>query len=46
MGGIDGNPHVREALRDFVRESNRGRKVWFVSSEAQLDARLSRRAVA
>jgi hypothetical protein len=27
------------ALRDFVRESNRGRQVWFVADEAELAAR-------
>lgn len=29
------------ALRDFVRESNRGRHVWFVADEADLERRLS-----
>ncbi|KJK40481.1 hypothetical protein UK23_40305 [Lentzea aerocolonigenes] len=29
------------ALRDFVYESNRGRQLWFVANEAELDARLS-----
>jgi hypothetical protein len=28
------------ALRDFVRESNRGRQVWFVEDEAELRRRL------
>jgi hypothetical protein len=27
-------------LRDFVRESNRGRSVWFVADLAELEARL------
>ena len=29
------------ALRDFVREANRGRQVWFVADEAELAARLA-----
>lgn len=29
------------ALRDFVRESNRGRHVWFVADMAELEASLS-----
>jgi hypothetical protein len=29
------------ALRDFVRESNRGRHVWFVADLAELEARLA-----
>lgn len=28
------------ALRDFVRESNRGRHVWFVADFAELDSKL------
>lgn len=30
------------ALRDFVRESNRGRHVWFVADLAELEAKLAR----
>jgi hypothetical protein len=30
------------ALRDFVRESNRGRSIWFVADLAELEGRLSR----
>jgi hypothetical protein len=30
------------ALRDFVRESNRGRHVWFVADMAELEAKLAR----
>ncbi|GAB2836783.1 hypothetical protein GCM10027200_40680 [Lentzea nigeriaca] len=39
----DISAHVAEstALRDFVHESNKGRQLWFVSDEAELDARLS-----
>lgn len=29
------------ALRDFVREANAGRQVWFLDSEADLAARLA-----
>jgi hypothetical protein len=29
------------ALRDFVRESNRGRQVWFVADAAELERRLA-----
>lgn len=32
------------ALRDFVRESNRGRHVWFVDDLAALEARLAAEA--
>ena len=31
------------ALRDFVRESNRGRHVWFVTDMVELEVRLSAR---
>jgi len=30
-----------DAFRDFVRESNRGRHIWFVDDEAALAARLA-----
>ena len=38
----DISAHVAEstALRDLVRESNRGNHVWFVNDLAELDARL------
>ena len=38
----DVSDHVEEstALRDFVRESNRGGQLWFVADEAELAARL------
>ena len=35
-----------DALRDFIRESNRGRHVWFVADLAELAARLEARALA
>lgn len=31
-----------DALRDFVRESNRGRHVWFLADAAEVAARLGR----
>ena len=34
------------ALQDFMRESNRGRQVWFVADDAELDARLAATAAA
>jgi hypothetical protein len=40
VGDIEAYLSVSAALRDFVRESNRGRHVWFVADEAELDARL------
>jgi hypothetical protein len=33
---IDGS----DAFRDFVREANRGRQIWFVASLAELEQRL------
>ena len=30
-----------DALRDFVRESNRGRQIWFVADETDFARRLS-----
>ena len=30
------------ALRDFVRESNRGRHVWFVADRMELERRLAK----
>ncbi|MBB6171639.1 hypothetical protein HNR23_001699 [Nocardiopsis mwathae] len=40
----DVSPHVADspALRDFVREANRGRQVWFVETQEELDERLHR----
>jgi len=34
------------ALQDLIRESNRGRQVWFVADLAALDARLAAEATA
>jgi Domain of unknown function (DUF4180) len=40
VGDIAGHVEASTALRDFVYESNRGRQLWFVADEAELDARL------
>jgi hypothetical protein len=41
VGDIRAYLGVSEALCDFVGESNRGRHLWFVADEAELEARLS-----
>lgn len=41
VGDITAQVEVSTALRDFVYESNKGRQLWFVADEAELDARLS-----
>ncbi len=41
VGDISDQLEQSSALRDFVRESNRGRHVWFVADEADLARRLS-----
>ena len=33
-----------DALRDYIREANRGRHVWFVADMAELEARLAAQA--
>ncbi|MGW6928508.1 DUF4180 domain-containing protein [Lentzea sp. NPDC054927] len=40
VGDIAGYVEASTALRDFVYESNKGRQLWFVADEAELDARL------
>ncbi|SER06781.1 protein of unknown function [Lentzea xinjiangensis] len=40
VGDITEQVAASTALRDFVHESNRGRQLWFVADEAELDARL------
>lgn len=40
VGDISGHVEASTALRDFVYESNRGRQLWFVRDETELDARL------
>jgi hypothetical protein len=40
VGDISGAVAASDALRDFVRESNRGRHVWFVADLEELAAKL------
>jgi Domain of unknown function (DUF4180) len=40
VGDVSGHVAGSTALRDFVRESNRGAQLWFVADEAELTARL------
>lgn len=41
VGDISAAVAQSAALRDFVRESNRGRHVWFVADLRELEARLA-----
>ena len=41
VGDIDAHLAASSALRDFVRESNAGRHVWFVPDHDALEARLA-----
>lgn len=41
VGDISAEVEASDALRDFVRESNAGRRVWFVPDLAALEARLT-----
>lgn len=40
VGDLTARTGSSRALRDFVRESNRGRQLWFVADEAELARRL------
>ena len=40
VGDVSEHVAASTALRDFVRESNRGGQPWFVADEAELAARL------
>ena len=40
VGDITEHVAASTALRDFVREANRGGQTWFVADEAELEARL------
>lgn len=44
VGDISTRVAKSNALRDYVRESNRGDHVWFVDSDEDLDRKLSDRA--
>jgi hypothetical protein len=41
IGDISTYVAASDALRDFVHETNRGRALWFVPTEADFQARLS-----
>ncbi|MEW5688081.1 MAG: DUF4180 domain-containing protein [Pseudomonadota bacterium] len=43
IGDVSEAVAASNALRDFVRESNRGRHVWFVPDLAALEAKLAAR---
>jgi hypothetical protein len=43
LGNIDEQVNASTALRDFVRESNRGSHIWFVATREELAARLAAR---
>jgi hypothetical protein len=42
VGDIEAHLAASSALRDFVRESNAGRHVWFLPNRAAFDARLAK----
>lgn len=41
LGDVSAHLAGSQALRDFVRESNRGRQLWFVATEEELNQRLA-----
>ncbi|MEU8510715.1 DUF4180 domain-containing protein [Kitasatospora sp. NPDC048722] len=41
LGDIAHHVAASNALRDFVRESNRGTQLWFLADEAELAARFA-----
>ncbi|MFD4577686.1 DUF4180 domain-containing protein [Streptomyces sp. NPDC058417] len=41
LGDISAHLEASSALRDFVRESNRGHQLWFLTDERDLDDRLA-----
>jgi hypothetical protein len=41
LGDVTAAAARSEPLRDFIRESNRGKTVWFVDDMAALEARLA-----
>src|SRR2546429_7073205 len=42
LGDISRHLEASSALRDYVRETNRGRQVWFVADLDELDGQLDR----
>ena len=45
VGDIGEHVAASTALRDFVREANRGRQTWFVADRGELEARLGAAAL-
>ena len=45
IGDISAHTERSEALRAFVAESNRGRQLWFMPTQADLDDRLRQESV-
>jgi hypothetical protein len=43
LGDISAHLAASAALRAFVYEANRGKDIWFVADESELDSRLSSR---
>jgi hypothetical protein len=43
VGDVSAHAAASGALRDFVREANRGRQIWFVADLAELAQRLAPR---
>jgi hypothetical protein len=41
VGDVARHADASAALRDFIRECNRGNQIWFVADRAALDARLA-----
>lgn len=46
VGDVSAHVEASTALRDFVREANRGRHLWFVGTAEEFAERLAPRAVA
>ena len=44
VGDISDHLERSDALRAFVTESNRGRQLWFLPTQAEVDDRLAREA--
>ena len=44
VGDVSEAVAASDALRDFIRESNRGRHVWFVADLADLEAKIAAQA--
>ncbi|THA23825.1 DUF4180 domain-containing protein [Streptomyces sp. RKND-216] len=44
LGDVSGHTEASDALRDFVRECDRGHQVWFAATREELEERLAARA--